>query len=198
MLFSHLRPVFKTAATRQSHKEVSLKSRQRSFKTLFVEMPLFLPSSVDHVGPNKPWGDGSRVRKHSGAAPVVPSRGEEAHSALPWHEGNGASLKVSTCHVALGLGLYFQWSYSLTRVLMESSYSFFQVKINKKLTSLLCAYAATYKQTGYLHNCLKKINCAKEELLHPYHVCIYTHILIDNRKRNFLTNFTNHLVNYAF
>lgn len=61
-------------------------------------------------------------------------------------------MKVSTCHVALGLGLalHFQWNYSLARVLMESSYSFFQVKINKKLTSLLCAYAATYKQTGYL------------------------------------------------
>lgn len=53
---------------------------------------------------------------------------------------------------------------------MESSYGFFQVQINKKLTGLLWACAATSKQPGDLHNCLKR-----EELLHHIDVwkCVY-------------------------
>lgn len=66
------------------------------------------------------------------------------------------------------------------RVLMESSYGFFQVQINKKLPGLLWACAATSKQPGDLHNCLKS-HPAREELLHRIHVwkCvyIYTHTL---------------------
>lgn len=109
---------------------------------------------------------------------MVPFAGEESEPALPRQEKNEASVKVSTRRASSGLGLArcFQWHYSLEQILMESSYGFFQAKINIKLTSLLCAYAATYKQTGYLHNCLKNQLCKRRAVAPVYMcLCIYIH-----------------------
>lgn len=56
---------------------------QRNFKAFFVDIPLFLPNSVDHMGPNKPWGNGSRASKHFGAGPVVSFSGEKQTMLFP-------------------------------------------------------------------------------------------------------------------
>lgn len=159
---------------------------QKSFKSFSVEIPWFLPNSKDHVAPTEPWGNGSRGRILGLVLwPLAVARCKFCSSQAG---ENGASGKEPPHHAGTLLSMQF------ARVLMESSYGFFQVQINKKLTGLLWACAATSKQPGDLHNCLKS-HPAREELLHPYicmEVCVYTHThTTQNRKRIFLTNSTN-------
>lgn len=67
-------------------------------------------------------------------------------------------------------------SMEFAQVLMESSYGFFQAQINKKLTGLLWARAATSKQPGDLPNCLKSQRGTAAPIYMYGSVGIYTHI----------------------
>lgn len=162
-------------------KEVTADT-QRTFKSFFVEIPWFPPNSKDHVGPTQPWGNGSRGRILGLVLWPLPVARCKLGSSQAGE--NGASGKELPRHAGTSLSMEFP------RVLTESSYGFFQVQINKKLTGLLWACAATSKQPGDLHNCLKS-HPAREELLHPYvcmEVCVYIHTYtVQNTKSFFFT-----------
>lgn len=72
---------------------------------------LFLPNSVDHVGPDKLW-EMSLVQA-STSEPVLWSL-VLANHALPRHQRSGEPLGVPSCYVALGLrpAPCFQWSHN--------------------------------------------------------------------------------------
>lgn len=185
LLFDHFRQFCKIAATWQSQRKRQQTHRELSRVSLW-KSPGFYQTPKTTWGPTQPWGNGSRGRTLGLVLWALPVARCKLCSSQAG--GNRASGKELPLHAGTLLSMEFPW------VLMESSYGFFQVQINKKLTGLLWACAATSKQPGDLPDCLKS-HPGREELLHPYvcmEVCVYIHTYtMQNRKRIFLPNFTN-------